>query len=117
MEKASEIWKDISYNKYTSERYAISVEGSVMYKNTRHILVPQYVGGQYRVTLQVAGSRQRNFCIKDLVKAAFGTDTDFSEQENGHNQIDEDPITIEKNVDGKERHTNKAIVITINISC
>lgn len=34
MEKVSEIWKDIGYNRYTAARYVISADGRIMNKNT-----------------------------------------------------------------------------------
>lgn len=45
MEKVSEIWKDIGYNRYTAARYVISADGRIMNKNTGHILTTKHVCG------------------------------------------------------------------------
>ena len=71
MEKVSEIWKDIGYNRYTAARYVISADGRIMNKNTGHILTTKHVCGHRRVILQIAGSRPKSFCVDELVKMAF----------------------------------------------
>ena len=72
MEKVSENWKDIGYNRYTAARYVISADGRIMNKNTGHILTTKHVCGHRRVILQIAGSRPKSWLLRQRIMIIIG---------------------------------------------
>ena len=110
MEKVSEIWKDIGYNRYTAARYVISADGRIMNKNTGHILT----------TKHVCGSRPKSFCVDKLVKMAFYEENlAVKTKDNDYNRIVEksEVLKIKNADDDIEGAVKRMLMLTINISC
>ncbi len=120
MEKVSENWKDIGYNRYTAARYVISADGRIMNKNTGHILTTKHVCGHRRVILQIAGSRPKSFCVDELVKMAFYEENLAVEtKDNDYNRIVEksEMLKIKNADDDIEGAVKRMLILTININC
>lgn len=120
MEKISEIWKDIGYNRYTAARYVISADGRIMNKNTGHILTTKHVCGHRRVILQTAGSRPKSFCVDELVKMAFYEENlAVRSKDDDYNRIVEksEVLKIKNADDDIEGAAKRMIMLTININC
>lgn len=79
MAESVEIWKDVEYNIYTAERYAVSMNGRIKNKNTGYIFKPRLYAGKSSVGLQIGNGRNKIFSVNSLVTAAFGMKQDLQD--------------------------------------